>query len=106
MNVVVNLCSAYAIFIYKKEDDFCEKIYFGPLEEIVVVTNYLYYSYVISDRNKFNYIIHKYGIYFHTMLLLYLLYRVECYPNTGIYWAFLINLLVYSYFVFLNGEWA
>ena len=54
-------------------------------------------------NNKFNYIIHKYGIYFHTMLLLYLLYRVECYPNTGIYWAFLINLLVYSYFVFLNG---
>ena len=54
-------------------------------------------------NNNFNLFIHKYGVLFHTILFLYILYSANIHPNTFIYWAFLINLFVLIYFIYVQG---
>ena len=57
-----------------------------------------------SDKNNFfNLLIHKYAIYIHVILFLILLYMADIHPNTGFYWAFLINLGAMVYFIYVNG---
>jgi len=54
-------------------------------------------------NSNFNYIIHKYGVLLHFFIYLYILYSAHIHPNTFIYWAFLINLILISYFNYVNG---
>lgn len=54
-------------------------------------------------NSNFNYILHKYGVLFHFFIYLYILYSAHIHPNTFIYWAFLINLVLISYFNYVNG---
>ncbi len=54
-------------------------------------------------NSNFNYILHKYGVLFHFFIYLYILYSANIHPNTFIYWAFLINLVLISYFNYVNG---
>ena len=54
-------------------------------------------------NNNFNLFIHKYGVLFHAILFLYILYSANIHPNAFIYWAFLINLILFAYFNYVNG---
>lgn len=54
-------------------------------------------------NSNFNYIIHKYGVLLHFFIYLYILYSAHIHPNTFIYWAFLINLILFAYFNYVNG---
>ena len=54
-------------------------------------------------NSNFNYIIHKYGVLLHFFIYLYILYSAHIHPNTFIYWAFLINLVLFAYFNYVNG---
>ena len=54
-------------------------------------------------NSNFNYILHKYGVLFHFFIYLYILYSANIHPNTFIYWAFLINLILFAYFNYVNG---
>jgi len=56
------------------------------------------------DKNNFyNLLIHRYGIFIHTMLFLLFLYMIDIHPNNAFYWAFLINLGAMVYFIYVKG---
>ena len=52
---------------------------------------------------KFNLFILKYGSLLHTIFLFPILYKADIHPNTPIYWAFLLNHIMFSYFLFIRG---
>ena len=52
---------------------------------------------------KFNLFILKYGSLLHTLFLFPMLYKADIHPNNPIYWAFLLNHLMFSYFLFIRG---
>ena len=53
--------------------------------------------------NSFNLFILKYGSLLHTLFLFPMLYKADIHPNNPIYWAFLLNHLMFSYFLFIRG---
>ncbi len=55
------------------------------------------------SNNKYNLYIFKYGVYIHTCIHLYLLYSVNLFIKSPVFWAFLINLAAMMYFVFVRG---
>lgn len=57
-------------------------------------------------KNKiqsFNLFILKYGSLLHTLFLFPILYMADISIKTPIYWAFLLNHLMFSYFLFIRG---
>lgn len=53
--------------------------------------------------NKINLFVLKYGSSIHTLLFIFILYVANIYPNSLIYWVFLINHIMFSYFLFIRG---
>jgi len=52
---------------------------------------------------KFNLFILKYGTIFHTIFFISMLIYMEITPKTPAFWAFLLNQLMFSYFLFIRG---
>lgn len=52
---------------------------------------------------KFNLFILKYGSLLHTLFLFAILYMADISIKTPIYWAFLLNHVMFTYFVFIRG---
>ena len=52
---------------------------------------------------QFNLFLLKYGAYIHTVLLISLLIYIEIGPKSPIFWAFLLNHIMFSYFLFIRG---
>ena len=52
---------------------------------------------------KFNLFILKFGSLLHTLFLFPILYKANMHPNTPIYWVFLLNHIMFSYFLFIRG---
>jgi hypothetical protein len=55
------------------------------------------------NSKKFNLFILKFGSLLHTIFLFPILYKANIHPNTPIYWAFLLNHVMFSYFLFIRG---
>jgi len=55
------------------------------------------------SNNKYNLYLFKYGVYIHVCVYVYLLYSVNIFIKTPVFWAFLINLAAMMYFVFIRG---
>jgi len=53
--------------------------------------------------HKYNLFLLKYGSLIHTIFLFLMLYVVNIHPNTLIYWVFLLNHIMFSYFLFIRG---
>jgi len=53
--------------------------------------------------HKYKLILLKYGSLIHTIFLFLMLYVVNIHPNTLIYWVFLLNHIMFSYFLFIRG---
>jgi len=52
---------------------------------------------------KFNLFILKFGSILHTLFIFPILYKANIHPNNPIYWAFLLNHIMFAYFVFVRG---
>lgn len=52
---------------------------------------------------QFNLFLLRYGSLLHTIFLSLILYGENIHPNTFIYWVFLLNHVMFSYFVFIRG---
>jgi hypothetical protein len=65
---------------------------------------HLYSKYPISLKNlKMNLFLLKYGSILHTVFFLSMLIYMEITPKTPAFWAFLLNHIMFSYFVFIRG---
>ena len=53
---------------------------------------------------KFNLFILKFGSLLHTLFIFPILYKANIHPNNPIYWAFLLNHVMFSYFLFIRGS--
>ena len=56
-----------------------------------------------SFSKKFNLFLLKYGTIFHTIFFISMLIYMEITPKTPAFWAFLLNQLMFSYFLFIRG---
>jgi len=56
-----------------------------------------------SFSKKFNLFLLKYGTIFHTIFFLSMLIYMGITPKTPAFWAFLLNQLMFSYFLFVRG---
>ena len=61
----------------------------------------LLYTHILMK--KFNLFLLYYGSLLHTIFLFPILYKANIHPNSPIYWAFLLNHLMFAYFVFIRG---
>ena len=52
---------------------------------------------------KFNLFILKFGSILHTLFIFPILYKANIHPNNPIYWAFLLNHIMFSYFLLVRG---
>ena len=52
---------------------------------------------------KINLFILKFGSILHTLFIFPMLYMANIHPNSPIYWAFLLNHLMFAYFIFVRG---
>ena len=52
---------------------------------------------------KINLFLLKYGSLMHTIFLFPILYKADIHPNNSIYWAFLLNHIMFTYFLFIRG---
>ena len=52
---------------------------------------------------QFNIFLLKYGAYIHTVLLISLLIYIEIGPKSPIFWAFLLNHIIFTYFVIIRA---
>ena len=52
---------------------------------------------------KINLFILKFGSLLHTLFIFPILYNANIHPNNSIYWAFLLNHVMFTYFVFIRG---
>lgn len=52
---------------------------------------------------KFNLFILKFGSILHTLFIFPILYKANIHPNNPIYWAFLLNHIMFTYFLFIRG---
>lgn len=55
------------------------------------------------NSKTFNLFILKYGSFIHSVLLILLLLYTDISPKTPIFWAFLLNHIMFSYFLFIRG---
>lgn len=55
------------------------------------------------NSRKFNLFILKNGSIFHTIFLVSMLMYAEITPKTPMFWAFLLNHVMFSYFLFIRG---
>lgn len=55
------------------------------------------------NSKTFNLFILKYGSFIHSVLFILLLLYTNISPKTPIFWAFLLNHLMFSYFLFIRG---
>lgn len=55
------------------------------------------------NAKKFNLFILKFGTFIHSILLITLLLYIDISPKVPIFWAFLLNHLMFSYFLFIRG---
>ena len=55
------------------------------------------------NSKTFNLFILKYGSFIHSVLLILLLLYTDISPKVPIFWAFLLNHLMFSYFLFIRG---
>jgi hypothetical protein len=53
---------------------------------------------------KINLFILKFGSLLHTLFIFPILYNANIHPNNSIYWAFLLNHVMFSYFLFIRGS--
>jgi hypothetical protein len=53
---------------------------------------------------NFNLFLIKHGSLLHTIFIFPILYKANIHPNTPIYWAFLLNHVMFSYFLFIRGS--
>lgn len=53
--------------------------------------------------NKINLFILKFGAFIHTVLFILILLYTNILPKSPIFWAFLLNHLMFSYFLFVRG---
>ena len=52
---------------------------------------------------QFNLFLLQYGAYIHTILLISLLIYIEIGPKSPIFWAFLLNHIIFTYFVIIRA---
>jgi hypothetical protein len=52
---------------------------------------------------KFNLFILKFGTFIHSVLLILLLLYIDISLKNPIFWAFLLNHIMFSYFLFIRG---
>lgn len=50
-----------------------------------------------------NFLLLKHGSMLHTFFVFLILYAVNIHPNTPIYWVFILNHVMFAYFVFVRG---
>lgn len=55
------------------------------------------------NSKTFNLFILKYGSFIHSVLLILLLLYTDISPKVPIFWAFLLNHIMFSYFLFIRG---
>ncbi len=56
-----------------------------------------------SYSKKFNLFLLRYGTIFHTIFFIGMLIYMEITPKTPAFWAFLLNHIMFSYFLFIRG---
>lgn len=56
-----------------------------------------------SYSKKFNLFLLRYGTIFHTTFFICMLIYMEITPKTPAFWAFLLNHIMFSYFLFVRG---
>jgi len=61
----------------------------------------LLYTHILMK--KFNLFILKFGSILHTLFIFPILYKANIHPNNPIYWAFLLNHIMFSYFLLVRG---
>jgi hypothetical protein len=61
----------------------------------------LLYTHILMK--KFNLFLIKYGSILHSIFLVCILVYLEITPKTPIFWAFLLNHIMFAYFVFVRG---
>jgi hypothetical protein len=54
-------------------------------------------------NKKFNLFVLKYGTILHTIFFLSMLIYMGITPKTPVFWAFLLNHIMFSYFLFVRG---
>jgi len=52
---------------------------------------------------QFNIFLLQYGAYIHTILFISLLIYIEIGPKSPIFWAFLLNHIIFTYFVIIRA---
>ena len=52
---------------------------------------------------KFNLFLLQYGAYIHTMFFVSMLIYMEIGPKSPIFWAFLLNHIIFTYFVIIRA---
>ena len=55
------------------------------------------------DKIKINFFILKFGAFFHTIFVFPILYMADIYANTQMFWAFLLNHVMFGYFILVKG---
>ena len=60
-------------------------------------------THILMDKIKINFLILKFGAILHTIFIFPILYKANIHPNNPIYWAFLLNHLMFTYFLFIRG---
>lgn len=55
------------------------------------------------DKIKINFLILRFGAFFHTIFIFPILYMADIYANTPMFWAFLLNHIMFAYFLFIRG---
>jgi len=53
--------------------------------------------------NRYNLFLFKYGTFFNTVFFLSMLIYIEITPKTLIFWVFILNHIMFSYFLFVRG---
>jgi hypothetical protein len=55
------------------------------------------------DKIKINFFILKFGAIFHTIFVFPILYYADISAKTPMFWVFLLNHIMFGYFVLING---
>ena len=60
-------------------------------------------THILMDKIKINFFILKFGAFFHTIFVFPILYYADISAKTPMFWAFLLNHIMFGYFVLING---
>jgi hypothetical protein len=55
------------------------------------------------NKIKINFFILKFGAIFHTIFVFPILYYADISAKTPMFWVFLLNHIMFAYFVFIRG---